>query len=114
MSFEPCPPGRSLEKNSRCPSRETAGAASKPGPFTLGPRLTGSPHAASSDARRETQMSAPPSPPERVETKNRLSSLGAIAAFIAVAADVIGAPRLPGPVPSELETDVVSGLGTVG
>src|SRR5207253_5672979 len=85
MSFEPCPPGRSLEKNSRCPSRETAGAASKPGPFTLGPRLTGSPHGALSDARRETQMSAPPSPPERVETKYRLSSSGDSAAFISYA-----------------------------
>src|SRR6266550_3095668 len=111
MSFEPCPPGRSLEKNSRCPSRETAGAASKPGPFTLGPRLTGSPHGASSDARRETQMSAPPSPPERVETKYRLSSSGDSAAFISLAAELIGAPRFTGSDHSELEKDMASSLG---
>src|SRR5207244_2974960 len=114
MSFEPCPPGRSLEKNSRCPSRETAGAASKPGPFTLGPRLTGSPHGALSDARRETQMSAPPSPPERVETKYRLSSSGDSAAFISLAAELIGAPRFTGSDHSELEKDMASSLGAAG
>src|SRR6266571_2354181 len=96
MSFEPRPPGRSLEKKSRCPSIERAGDASRPGPFTLGPRLCGSPQGPSSDVRRETQISAPPNPPARVETKYRLSSSGESAAFISLAAVLMGAPRLTG------------------
>src|SRR6266699_5866436 len=114
MSFKPCPPARSLEKNSKCPSCETTGDASMPGPFTLGPRLTGSPQASSSEARRETQMSAPPTPPGRFETKYRLSSSGDSAAFISLAAELIGAPRFTGSDHSELEKDMASSLGAAG
>src|SRR6267143_1123875 len=111
MSFDPCPPARSLVKNSRCPSSETTGEPSMPGPFTFGPRLTGSPHGLSSEARRDTQMSPPPRPPARVETKYRLSSSGERAGFISFADELMGAPRFTGSDHSELAKDMAAMLG---
>src|SRR5688572_17231559 len=96
MSFDPCPPGRSLEKNSRCPSAERAGDASSPALFTVGPRFTGSSHGLPGEARRETQRSAPPRPPGRNDTKYRLSSSGDSDAFMSLAEELTGAPRFTG------------------
>src|SRR5690349_15784875 len=96
MSFDPSPPGRSLEKNSRCPSAERAGDASRPALFTFGPRFTGSSHGLPGEARRETQMSTPPRPPGRPDTKYRLSSSGDSDAFMSLTEELIGGPRFTG------------------
>src|SRR5437867_7808890 len=102
MSFGPWPPGRSLEKNSRCPSGERTGDASRPALFTFGPRFTGCSHGLSGEARRETQMSTPPRPPARPETKYRLSSSGDSDAFMSLTDELMGAPRFTGSDHSEL------------
>src|SRR6266576_3813483 len=91
---------------------DRTGDASMPEPFTFDPRLTGSAHGLSSEARRDTQMSAPPSPPARVDTKYRLSSSGENAAFISLADELMGAPRFTGSDHSELAKDMASILDT--
>jgi hypothetical protein len=92
---------------------ESVGDASMPGPLIFGPRFTGASHGLSSEARRDTQISAPPNPPARVDTKYRLSSSGDNAAFISFADELTGAPRFTGSDHSELANDIAWIPGTV-
>ena len=62
-------PSRLLLKNIQWPSRENEGTASFAGVLTIPPRFSGGPQAASTDARRDTQMSLPPNPSGRLELK---------------------------------------------
>ena len=101
MSMPPEPPGRSLEKNSQCSSRDSAATASMNGVFTPVPMLAGRPHGSSSLARCETKMSVEPRPPGRSEWKYRLNPSLEIAGPASAKVELTGAPRLTGAVHAE-------------
>src|SRR5688572_27149056 len=101
MSFNPNPPGRSLLKNSRWPSRERSGATSLPGVLIVSPRLTGGPHAQSGSpvsvhARRDTHRSFGPNPPGRVEAKYKLRPSFEISGVMSPNGELTVGPRLTG------------------
>src|SRR6266705_3374620 len=68
MSLLPGPPGRPLWKNSRCPSRDSAGPPSMAVVLRTA-RFTGVSQGQSTQSRWETQMSLPPTPPARLDEK---------------------------------------------
>src|SRR5256712_5334707 len=96
MSAMPHPPGRKLWKYSRCPSGENAGAASLLLELTVGPRFCAAPQGSSTLARRETQMSSPPTPPGRPEVMYRLRPSLEIAGRLSSAGELTTGPRLIG------------------
>ena len=77
MSLDPCPPGLVEPKVSRLPSPESDGLVSAETEFTFGPRFTGVDQAWATLDREADQMSGPPRPPGRSESKtiSRPSSL---------------------------------------
>src|SRR5215211_290370 len=97
MSRRPKLPARSLLKYIVCPSREKEGVSSLAAVLIVGPRFTGSPQASSRLARCETQMSAPPNPPGRLELKYRLrQSLESAGPAVLNPGVLTGGPRLTG------------------
>src|SRR3989454_582755 len=96
MSARPHPPGRKLWKYTRCPSGENAGATSLELELTVGPRFCGAPQGSSTLARRETQMSSPPTPPGRPEVMYRLRPSLEIAGRLSSAGELTTEPRLIG------------------
>src|SRR5438045_969117 len=92
----PRAPARVLAKKSRCPSMERFGAKSADVVLIGAPRLTGGSHGLSSEARRVTQMSSPPSPPGRSEVKYIASSSFDSCAFCSLDAELTTGPRFTG------------------
>src|SRR5438034_11182054 len=96
MSAGPHPPGRKLWKYIRCPSRENAGATSLTLELTVGQRFCAGPQGSSTVARRETQMSSPPTPPGRPEVMYRLRPSLEIAGRLSSTGELTTGPRLIG------------------
>src|SRR5438093_3777311 len=96
MSAGPHPPGRKLWKYIRCPSCENAGATSLTLELTVGPRFCAGPQGSSTVARRETQMSSPPTPPGRPEVMYRLRPSLEIAGRLSSTGELTTGPRLIG------------------
>ena len=69
MSLDPCPPGLVEPKVSRLPSLESDALVSAEAEFTFGPRFTGGDQAWSMLGLVADQMSGPPRPPGRSESK---------------------------------------------
>jgi hypothetical protein len=87
MSVLPEPPGRSDENRSVRPSRDKSGCESAKGVFKGGPpRFSGADQESCTLRRVDTQMSAAPNPPARVEKNmiSRPSVLTVAAASLAV------------------------------
>src|SRR5437867_7833904 len=96
MSAPPHPPVRKLPKYIQCPSGENAGASSAALEFTFGPSGCGGPHASSTLARCETQMSRSPNPPGRSVLMYKLSPCFEIAGSASMKEVLITGPRLSG------------------
>src|SRR6266516_2885014 len=96
MSARPHPPGRKLWKYIRCRSDENVGATSLELELTVGPRFCAGPQGSSTVARRETQMSSPPTPPGRPEVTYRLRPSLEIAGRLSSNGELTSGPRLTG------------------
>src|SRR6266550_1598483 len=95
MSLLPGPPGRPLWKNSRWPSRESAGPPSRK-EVLRGATFTGVSQGQPSQARRVTQMSLAPTPPARTDAKYRLSPSCERDGWMSFTVELTTGPRFTG------------------
>src|SRR6266576_1794971 len=96
MSALPKPPLRRLKKNSVRPSSDKVGAPSPASLLIGAPRFAGVSQSQGTQLRCDTQMSLPPSPPGRADTKYKESPSGERAALPSSALELITEPRFTG------------------
>src|ERR1700730_3789733 len=98
MSASPRESSRVVKKKSIRPSWDRVGAPSAAALLMGAPRLKGVSQSQVLHLRWEAQMSFPPSPPGRLETKYRVRSSGDKAALTSISAELTTGPRLTGSV----------------